>query len=308
MTEIVMEAHGITKRYGRKAALWNVDVTLQRGHIYGFIGGNGAGKTTFLRIITGQSFPTSGEITLFSRHSPKGLENERRYIGSTIEAPAFFPNETAEKNLDLQRILVGNPDRDIVEAALRVAGLYGDRDKKVKDYSMGMKQRLGIALCLVGNPKMLILDEPINGLDPKGIADLRNMLLKLNKDRKITILLSSHFLNELYMLATDYIIIHKGKIVETLTHDELEMKCQKYISIQMDNTALGAAVLEKELQTNHFKVMEDGMVYLYDYTNAIDTVARVLQENRILVTHIALSEQSLEEYYLKVTGEKENDQ
>ena len=167
---------------------------------------------------------------------------------------------------------------------------------------MGMKQRLGIALSLVGNPQMLILDEPVNGLDPKGIADLRTILQKLNEEHKITILISSHILNELYLLATDYIIIHKGRIVETLTHDELAEKCQKYISIQMEDVSIGITVIERELHTDNFKVMENGMVHLYSHTHDVPVVAKILQARGILVTHISLCEQSLEEYYFAVTG------
>ena len=301
MENTVMQTHAINKKYRENYALHSIDISLYQGHIYGFIGENGAGKTTLLRIITGLTFPTSGELVLFGKTSRTDIEAGRRQIGSTIESPAFYPNYTAEKNLELQRTLIGNPDKSIVERSLQLVGLSDCQNKKVKDFSMGMKQRLGIALSLIGNPKMLILDEPINGLDPKGIAALRVVLQKLNTEQKITILLSSHILSELYLLATDYIIIHKGKIIETLTHDELTEKCQKYISIRMDNVSIGVTVLEKELHTNNFRVMENGMVYLYDYLHDISTVAEVLRKHNILVTHIALSEQSLEEYYLSIT-------
>jgi ABC-2 type transport system ATP-binding protein len=221
-------------------------------------------------------------------------------VGSTIESPAFSPHYTAEKNLELQRVLVGNPDRNMVGKVLRLVGLSDCQNKKAMDFSMGMKQRLGIALSLIGNPQMLILDEPVNGLDPKGIAELRTLLKKLNEEQNITILISSHILSELYLLATDFIIIHKGKIIDILTHEELNIKCQKYITIRMSDVHTGIAVLEKELQTSHFEVAEDGMVCLYDYTDVI-AVAEALRKHNILVTHIALAEQTLEDYYLSIT-------
>ena len=302
MENILLETRAIGMRYGNSHALANVNLSIRQGHIYGFIGENGAGKTTLLRIITGLAMPTSGELFLFGKSANRDLETGRRRIGSTIEAPALYPGYTAEKNLDLQRILVGNPDKGLIEKTLRLVGLSDAKDKKVKDFSMGMKQRLGTALSLVGNPHLLILDEPINGLDPKGIADFRLILQKLNEEQKITILISSHILKELYLLATDYIIIHKGCIIETLTHDELTQKCQQYISLQMDNVPLGVTVIERELNTTNYKVMESGMVYLFDYIHDLPAVARVMQSNNILVTHLSLCEQSLEDYYFAVTG------
>ena len=302
MENIILETHGIHKKYKNSIALDDVNLSLFQGHIYGFIGENGAGKTTLLRIITGLSVPTSGELILFGKTSRKEIESCRRQIGSTIESPALYPNYTAAKNLDLQRILVGNPDKEIVEKTLKLVGLEDSGNKKVKSFSMGMKQRLGIALSLLGNPSILILDEPVNGLDPKGIIDLRIVLQKLNKEQNISILISSHILSELFLLATDYIIIHKGKIIDNLTHKELEEKCHKYVSIGMEDVYSGVAAIEKELHTSNFKVMENGMVYLYDYTHDVPAVAAALRKHNILVTHIALSEQSLEEYYISVTG------
>lgn len=302
MEDIVLQTQSISKRYGTDYALEDVSISLLQGHIYGFIGANGAGKTTLLRIITGLTFPTSGELMLFGKESSSELRMARKHIGSIIESPAFYPNYTAVKNLELQRILVGNPDKDMVRKNLQMVGLEDSGNKKVKDFSLGMKQRLGIALSLMGNPKILILDEPINGLDPKGISELRIILKKLNSDRKITILISSHILNELYLLATDYIIIDKGRIIEAQTHEELDAKCQKYVSIRMSDVSMGVTVIEKELKTSKFKVMEDGTVHLYEYLNDIPTIAKALSKHEILVTHIALSEQTLEEYYLTLTG------
>ncbi|MGL6197481.1 MAG: ATP-binding cassette domain-containing protein [Lachnospiraceae bacterium] len=307
MKNIILETRAINKRYGNTNALENISISLYQGHIYGFIGENGAGKSTLLRIITGLSVPTSGEVFLFGKSNKSDLEAGRRQIGSTVEAPALYPDYSAEKNLELQRILVGNPDKGIIEKTLQLVGLSDCKTKKAKNFSTGMKQRLGIALSLVGNPQILILDEPINGLDPKGIADLRVVLQKLNAEHKLTILISSHILNELHLLATDYIIINKGKIIEDISHEELEQKCQKYISIKMDNVEVGVTALDQELHTDNYKVMGDGTVHLYDYTNNIPIVAEALRKHNILVTHISLTEQTLEEYYFSITGGKERE-
>ena len=222
MEKILLEARSINMRYGNNHVLTDINLSLKQGRIYGFIGENGAGKTTLLRIITGLTLPTSGEIVLFGKSATKDLEAMRRRIGSIIEAPALYLEYSAETNLKLQGVLVGNSDKGDIERVLRLVNLWGSKAKKVKNFSMGMKQRLGIALSLIGNPQILILDEPVNGLDPKGIADLRQLLQKLNEEHNITIMLSSHILNEMYLLANDYIIIHNGQIVETLTRESLD--------------------------------------------------------------------------------------
>ena len=300
--DIVIETRNLTKRYGNFAALEDVSLSLLAGHIYGFIGDNGAGKTTLMRLIAGLSFPTEGTLSLFGDHGRKAMEQVRRHIGSTIEAPALYPDFTAMQNMQLQRRLLGHPDPAICGEMLKIVGLDAGEKKKVKHYSMGMKQRLGLALSLLGKPQLLLLDEPTNGLDPKGITEIRNLLKKLNQDFGTTILISSHILAELYLLATDYIIISKGRIVDTLSIDELAAKCRQYVSIHMDNVPLGLTVLEQGLGTTDYRVMEDGTVRLYSHITQLDAIARLLQDHGILVTGLSVSEQTLEEYYLKVTG------
>lgn len=300
--DIVIETENLTKKYGSAAALKDVSLSLRSGHIYGFIGDNGAGKTTLLRLIAGLAFPTSGTLSLFGKHTRGELEQVRRHIGSTIEAPALYPDFTAMQNMQLQRRLLGHPDPAICERMLELVGLDARDRKKVKHYSMGMKQRLGLALALIGKPEILLLDEPVNGLDPKGITEIRDLLKKLNQDFGTTILISSHILAELYLLATDYIIISKGRIVDALSLDELSARCRQYVSIHMDNVPLGLTVIEQRLSTTDYQVMEDGTVHLYSHVSQLDTIARLLQDNGILVTGLSVSEQTLEEYYLKVTG------
>ncbi len=300
--DVVIETRNLSKRYGSFTALSDVTISLKKGHIYGFIGENGAGKTTLLRIISGLSFQTSGELTLFGKSTRKEMEQVRRHIGSTIEAPALYPDYTAMENLELERRLLGNPDRSICGEMLALVGLSEAGRKKVKNFSMGMKQRLGIAVALLGKPHVLVLDEPVNGLDPKGITEIRGLLKKLNQEHGTTIMVSSHILGELRLLATDYIIISQGKIVDALSGEELEAKCRQYIAVRMDNVPLGLTVLERGLTDVRYQVMEDGTVRIYSHVHAVADIARLLQDNGVLVTGLNVSEQTLEDYYLRVTG------
>lgn len=306
--KIILQTHNLTMKFGNFTALDNINLTLYEKHIYGFIGENGAGKTTLMRILTGLLYPVSGTFTLFGKNGNREIEHARRLIGSTIEAPVLYPNYTAYQNLELQRILVGNPNKNICDEMLRLVDLYEVRNKKVHKFSMGMKQRLSIALALVGKPRFLILDEPINGLDPKYIAALRGILKRLNEEQNITLFLSSHILNELYLLATDYIIIHGGKIVDTLTHEELDMKCRKYIRIKTDNIPKCLMVLERELKSSDYKVTGDNVIHLYSHLDKISEVSTALMKNNIAVTELSVSEQNLEEYFLAVIGGGKNDE
>lgn len=211
MENIILQTRNIVKSYRHFKDLDDISITLKAGHIYGFIGENGAGKTTLMRILTGLSFPTNGTYSLFGKENQGQMQDVRRRIGSTIEQPTLYPEFSAYRNLELQRVLFGNPDKSVCDELLNLLDLYDVRDKKVREFSMGMKQRLGVALALVGKPELLILDEPVNGLDPKNISALRMLLKKLNRERGITMLISSHILNELYLLATDYIINTQDK-------------------------------------------------------------------------------------------------
>ena len=208
MDSIILEAKGITKKYRQTLALDNVELKLQKGKIYGFIGQNGAGKTTFLRMVTGLAFPTSGELSLWGKTGEKGLQEQRKRIGCIIEGPALYPSMTAYQNLEVQRLQRGIPDKGIIDKTLKMVGLADTGRKKVRNFSLGMKQRLGIAIALLNTPEFLILDEPINGLDPQGIVDVRNLIKSLNKEYGMTIIISSHILEELYNTTTDFICSH----------------------------------------------------------------------------------------------------
>ncbi len=302
MDSIVMEVKGITKKYRDHAALDNVSLKLEKGKIYGFIGQNGAGKTTLIRLITGLAFPTSGEIYLWGKTGDAQLQQQRKRIGSLIESPALYPYMTAYQNMEVQRIQKGIPDKSIIDKTLELVGLSDTGKKKVRNFSLGMRQRLGIAIALLNAPEFLILDEPINGLDPVGIKEVRNLIKKLNKEYGMTILISSHILEELYNTATDFVIIDKGRIVEEISEDELNEKCKQHIEIKTPSSEKAIMVLQQKLSTDNFKVMPDGTIQLYDFLDDLEKVAGALAEDKILVTGLSITGDSLEDYFLGKIG------
>ncbi len=302
MENAILEVANLTKSYGSFNALENVNIVMEKGHIYGFIGENGSGKTTLMRILTGLAFQDAGRLSIFGKENLSEINPMRKRIGSIIEMPALYPQYTAYRNLELQRILMGNPDKSVCRKLLGMVGLEEVRHKKVKTFSMGMKQRLSIALALVGKPDLLILDEPINGLDPKNIAQLRSLLKKLNEEHKVTMLISSHILSELYLLATDYITIHKGHVIEELSHTDLEAKCRKYIQIQSDNLPKCSTVLEKELGISDYRIMDDHTMRVYEFVDKPQKISYVFMDHGIVVSGLSVSEQTIEEYFLSVTG------
>lgn len=219
MNVTVFEAINITKKYRNTLALNQVSMSVMQGDIYGFIGENGAGKTTMIRLLTGLAEPTTGKIALFGE-SNKKLAKQRERIGCIIESPSLYLDMTAYENLEVQRLQRGIPGKGCIDNALALVGLKDTGKKKAKDFSLGMRQRLALAIALLGNPEFLVLDEPINGLDPTGIIELRNLLKRLNKERGITILISSHILTELHQLANRYGILHEGKLLQEITATE----------------------------------------------------------------------------------------
>lgn len=302
MAETVLQLQNLSKKYGTMYALDHVSLELEAGKIYGLIGQNGAGKTTLMRMIAGLGFPTEGTVTLFGQSTEKGLQEERRRLGTMIEYPGLNPGMSAWENLHLQRITKGIPDRQLENKLLETVGLSDTGRKKVSGFSMGMKQRLGIALALTGNPEMLILDEPVNGLDPLGVVEIRKLLTSLCEERHVTILISSHNLPELYQLATDYLIIHQGALCRRLTHKQLDENCRKHLLIETDNAPLLVQVLESQLHTVNYQVLPGNTVKLYDYVSEPERVARVLQENGILTTGFTTAGDTLESYYISVIG------
>ena len=304
MSEDILMVENLTKEYKNIKALDNVNISLERGKIYGIIGENGAGKTTLIRMIAGLGEPTYGEIILFGHKEKEELKNQRKRIGYLIETPSLYLDMTAKDNMKLHRTIKGIPDMEMDEEILKLVGLESVYNKKAKDFSLGMKQRLGIAIALIGNPELLILDEPINGIDPSGIVEIRQLLRKLSEEKNITILISSHILNELYQLATNYIFIHKGRIKENITLKEIDEKCKKYILLNTDEPERMVYILENVLNTRNYKVMPDKSIRLYEYIDNRKELAKAFLENRILVTKISCESDSLEDYFMNVVGGK----
>ena len=302
MEEVIFEARNLTKKYRNNLALDHINLSLRRGEVYGFIGENGAGKTTAIRLITGLSFPTEGSMALFGKSGTKELQRQRARIGCMVETPALYKNMTAVQNLEAQRIQRGIPNRDCIGKTLKLVGLSDTGKKAVRHFSLGMRQRLGIAMALLNDPELLILDEPINGLDPSGIVEIRDLIRQLNQERGITFLVSSHILNELYQTATCYILLHKGRVLEELTQRELDEKCRRHIAIKTNDAAQTTITLENNLLTTNFQVMPDGTVRLYDHLDKLEEVAQALSRAGLLVTGLSLAGDSLEDYFFHKIG------
>ena len=302
MNDVIFEARNLTKKYKEQYALNDVSISIKKNRIYGFIGENGAGKSTLMKIMAGLIFPTSGEMTFMGETDPVAIEQKRTSTGTMIEGPYLYPGYSVRQNVELQRILVGNPDESATDRVIELVGLEDSKKKKAKKLSMGMKQRLGIAMAMVGNPRFLILDEPINGLDPKNIVTLRGMLKKINEDNDCTIFVSSHILSELYLLATDFIFIHKGKIIETLTHEQLEEKCSQFILIRNSNIPETVTILEKHFPGTAYKVETDDTVKVFGSSAIMPELSGYLMKAGIIISELAEKEMSLEEYFISITG------
>lgn len=302
MNDFILKTNNLTKTYKGTDALHNVSITLESGKIYGLIGQNGAGKTTLMRLVAGLCFPNNGSLELFGHTGEKALQTERKRLGSMIEYPSLTPSMSAGDNLKLHRIMRGIPNKEVEVELLTLVGLGETGKKKAKKFSLGMKQRLGIAIALLGNPELLILDEPINGLDPIGVVEIRNLLKKLCEERQMTILISSHNLPELYQTATDYIIIHKGEIKQSLTLEQLEENCRHHILISCDQPEKLTSILEMALNSTNYKVMPDKSIKLYDYLDDKALVARLIFESGIIVTNFSIEGDTLENYFISMIG------
>lgn len=298
----ILRTKNLTKIYHGYKALNDVSMILESGKIYGLIGRNGAGKSTLMRMITGLGFPTAGTIELFGYSAGKSLQSGLKRVGSMIEYPSLVADMTAKENMKFHRLMRGIPNKEIEDELLKLVGLTDAGLRKAKNFSLGMKQRLGIATALISNPEFLILDEPINGLDPLGVVEIRELIKKLADERKMTILMSSHNLPELYQTATDYIIIDEGQIKQTLTLEELDERCRHYLLITCNQPEKLVTVLETELKTNNYLVMPDKSVKLFDYLDKKEQVATVLVENGIVMTNFSREGDTLENYFLSVIG------
>lgn len=297
--ENILKTSNLTKTFSKKTAVSNVNMNIKKGDIYGFIGRNGAGKTTLIKMLVGLSSPTSGSIELFD---DKNLNKQRRKIGTVIEAPAFVPHLSAKENMYIQWKLLGSKDKSIIDETLKLVGLEDVGKKKVKKFSLGMKQRLGIAMTLMGEPEFLVLDEPTNGLDPEGIIEVRKMLKKLNQERGLTILVSSHILGELAKLATRYGIINDGVLVEEFTDKELSERCRAGLIVKVDDVHKASEVLKGELNTENFNVLNENTLEIFDFAENPGVITKAFAKSDISVDSISQKSVDLEEYFMSVIG------
>lgn len=306
MKEVILKTKALSKKYRNFTALNNADMTVYKGDIYGLIGRNGAGKTTAMKIITGLSEKTSGEFELFSKKGAEA-ENEKRRIGCLIENPAFFGGLTAYQNLKYYVLQKGIVDMNQIDEVLSLVNLTEVKHKKFRKFSLGMKQRLGIAFALLDNPDLIILDEPINGLDPIGISELRETFHKLNTERGITFIISSHILSELYVTANRFLIIERGNVVKEISKEELDRECMRCISVKTDDVKTTAVILENELNISDYKAIDNSEIRIYDENILPETLNRVLIKNDINVLSIYETGISLEDYFKLVVGGEKND-
>ena len=302
--EYALRTKNLSKKFSKKLTVDSVNINIMKGDIYGLIGKNGAGKTTLIRTIVGLAAPTAGEIELFESTD---LKKQRYKIGTVIESPAVYPNFTAKQNLIAQQKLFGKTDINEINQILEIVGLADTGKKKAKNFSLGMKQRLAIAISLIGNPEFLVLDEPINGLDPAGIKDVRDLILKLNKENNITVLISSHILGELAKIATRYGVICNGKLVDEFTPQELQSRVRKCLAINVDNTELSSKIIEENLNTNNYEIKSDKLIYLYDNIDEPSKVNTLLVTNGVIVNSINTIGDDYEPYLIKLMEGSKND-
>lgn len=298
--EYVLRTNALCKNYKDYKALNGLSMNVPKGSIYGFVGKNGAGKTTLIRLICGLQEPTSGEYTLYGRkNTDKSILKSRRRIGAVVETPSIYLDMTAQENLKQQYQILGLPSYDGLEEILKLVGLEHTGRKKAKNFSLGMRQRLGIAIALVGDPDFLVLDEPVNGLDPQGIIEMRELLLNLNRKHQITVLISSHILDELSRLATHYGFIDKGHLVKEITAKELEDSCRKCIRVEVTDTRALSRVLDQ--MNVEYHILSENMADIFAKINITPFVLSLSEEN-CEVLSMTERDESLESYYVNLVG------
>ena len=303
----IMQTQNLTKTYGRKDAAKDININIREGEIYGLSGRNGAGKTTIMRMISGLSNPTSGTYSLFGKTGAE-MKKMMNKVGVLIEHPGLYPKRSARENLKIKCMAMGVDYKkdNYLDELLRIVGLENVSDKKgAGEFSLGMRQRLGIALALVGEPSMIILDEPINGLDPQGIVEVRHTLAQLRDEKGITIMISSHILEELAKLADSYGIIHEGKLIEQFTNDELMARCGQFVAIKTPDTD-GAIKALWSIDITQTRIDEDGVLRVGERLEDSDKMAAAIVKADIPLKELYINSVSLEDYYLSLTGGEHN--
>lgn len=295
--EYVLQTNAVTKSFSGKLAVDHVTINVGRGDIYGFIGENGAGKTTLMRMVCGLAAPTSGDIKLFGN---RDLVSQRHKVGCTIENPALHPAMTAMENMEVQRLMLGIQNKNVCAELLELAGISGTGKKKAKDFSLGMKQRLVIALSLLGDPEFLVLDEPTNGLDPMGIKEVRDFFQRLNETKGITILISSHILGELEKIATRYGVISNGKLVDEFRSDELAIRCGKNLLIRANHPQKAENMISKMFPKAEYTRTPENVLRIKGHVEDAGRINKALVESGISVDALIPEGENLEDYFLRL--------
>ena len=303
--EYILETNNLEKKYKNFKAISDLNIHVKKGAIYGLIGKNGAGKTTLIRLICGLQNPTSGTYSIFGvKNTDKKILRERERIGAIVETPSIYVNMSAKDNLLEQFKLIGLPNTEAIDELLKLVGLENTGNKKAKNFSLGMKQRLGIAIALVNNPDLLILDEPINGLDPEGIIEIRELILKLNKEKGITFLISSHYLDELSKIATDYGFVDNGGIIKEISSEELNKKMEHKIELKVTDIKKFSKYFEKNKII--YEVIDDNTINVYGKIN-LSKFINDLSKNDLVADEVHEKEETLENYYMNLIGGAKND-
>lgn len=305
MEEYIIQTQGLCKSYNKSLVVNKVDMHIKKGEIYGLVGKNGAGKTTIMKMLCGLIHPTEGKIRILGESFDGCVSKVGNRIGNILETPAFFPYLSARDNLEYYRIQKGIPEKECVDELLKFVGLEDAGNKKFKSFSLGMKQRLGFAYALLGSPDLLILDEPTNGLDPQGIISFRETILRLVREKQMTVVISSHILSELSHLADTYGFINRGELIEEVSAREIHERCKQHLLIKANDSAKAATILEEKLGTINYEIISPNEIRLFDYLEASDKVVEALVIGKVGVYALQEVRGDLEEYYMKVMGGKQ---
>lgn len=304
MMSYIIETHNLSKIYQGRAVVDNLSIHIKKGEIYGFVGPNGAGKSTLMKMLLNLVKPDAGEITIFSNNLLENNFEILKRIGSIIENPYFYTNLTARQNLDLRCEYMGYHNKNHIENILECVGLLKDADKKVSKYSLGMKQRLAIARAILTKPEILILDEPINALDPEGIREMRDLFYKLRTDYGVTILISSHILSEVEQIADTIGIIQNGKLLKEISMSEIHKYKTEYIEADVDKIELASYILEHNFGIKDFKIISENSIEIYDLKIAVKNISAAFVKNGIGINSIGRKQNSLEDFFFQVTESK----
>lgn len=302
MAQPILALNNLSKKYGKALVVDSFDLSVEKGHICGLIGPNGAGKTTIMKMIAGLTAPDSGSMSFFGE--TENPDKARHRMSFMIESPIIDPGMSARENMQYVRYVRGVADEKKIDEVLSLAGLSDTGKKLASRFSLGMKQRLGIAMALLTSPEILVLDEPVNGLDPEGIVDVRHMLKRLAEEQNVTILISSHLLSELSEICTDFTLLGRGKRIESFSSEELQIKCRNHISIRTNNINQTAAVLEETLHIHEYKVIHGDEIHLFERLDDIETVSKAITDQGLILTKLVNEGENLEQYYLAKVGDE----